>query len=271
MAGPEPKFRSALYTGTIAHRRFAPKRNAFRYRIFMTLVDLGELPGLFDRFLLWSARRPALAWFRRADYHGDAGVPLDTAVRDLVARETGVRPTGPIRLLTHLRFFGWTFNPVSFYYVYDAADQRLETVVAEITNTPWDERHAYVLRVADAERAGAQGLRWQFGKVFHVSPFLPMDMRYDWRFTEPGEALHVHMENWQGQERVFDATLALRRQEISSRSLARALVAFPLITAKVTAMIYWQALKLLVKRTPFFTHPDKIERPQDGADARPTT
>lgn len=250
--------KSCLYTGTIRHRRFAPRRNDFRYRIYLTLVDLAEMPQLFDRFWLWSARRPALAWFRRADYHGDPRVPLDAAVRDLVERETGARPQGPIRLLTHLRYFGWVMNPVSFYYVYDATDSHVESIVAEITNTPWDERHAYVLRVADAERVGARALRWQFDKVFHVSPFLPMDMRYDWRLTEPRETLDVHMENWRDGAVEFDATLVLKREPITHGSLARALAAFPLVTLKVSGMIYWQALRLWLKRTPFFTHPDKV-------------
>jgi DUF1365 family protein len=213
---------------------------------------------VFDRFWLWSARRPALAWFRRADFHGDPQRPLDAAVRDRVEAQTGQRPRGPIRLLTHLRYFGHNFNPVSFYYVFDERDEQLEFVVAEITNTPWDERHAYVLRLADAERAGAQGFRWQFDKVFHVSPFLPMDMRYDWRFTAPESQLGVHMENWRQGAIEFDATLTLRRVPIGSGSLARALLAFPFITAQVSALIYWHALRLLLKRTPFFTHPKKL-------------
>ena len=246
---------SCLYTGLIRHRRFGPRRNAFRYRLFFVYVDLAELPQLFDRFWLWSARRPALAWFRRADFLGDPSVPLDTAVRDRVAEITGTRPTGPIRLLTHIRYFGYNFNPVSFYYVFDAAGERLESIVAEITNTPWDERHAYVLRVADAERVGQQVMRWQFDKAFHVSPFLPMDMRYDWRFSSPAETLQVHMENWRDGASQFDATLTLRREPITHRSLTRALLGFPLVTVKVSAMIYWQALRLLLKRTPFFAHP----------------
>lgn len=255
---PAP-LKSCLYTGWIGHRRFGPRRNDFRYRIFLSYLDLAELPELFDRRWFWSARRPNLAWFRRADFLGDPAVPLDVAVRDKVQQQTGIRPRGPIRILTHLRYFGWNFNPVTFYYVFDAEDRRLEFVVAEITNTPWDERHAYVLRMDRAEAVGKQVWRWQFDKEFHVSPFLPMDMRYDWRFSAPTDTLNVHMENLRGGETAFDATLTLKREPLTGRSLARALVAFPLITFKVSALIYWQALLLLCKGVPFFTHPDKIK------------
>ena len=249
---------SCLYHGHIRHRRFGPRRNEFRYRIFLTYLDLVELPALFRNRWFWSASKPALAWFRRTDFLGDPRTSLDTAVRDRVEDSTGRRPTGPIRLLTHLRQFGYNFNPVSFYYIFDAKDERLETVVAEITNTPWDERYAYVLEVEKAEQVGAQVLRWQFEKAFHVSPFLPMDMRYDWRFSQPGDTLNVHMENWKDGLAQFDATLTLRREPLTARSLGRALLAFPFITLKVSALIYWQALVLLLKRTPVFTHPDKL-------------
>src|SRR5687768_3817301 len=122
--------KSALYTGWIQHRRFGPARNAFRYRVYMSYLDLAELPELFRRRWCWSAHRPALAWFRRKDYLGPPELPLDTAVRNLVTSHTGIRPHGPIRLLTHLRHFGYSFNPVSFYYVFDATDTRVETIVA---------------------------------------------------------------------------------------------------------------------------------------------
>jgi DUF1365 family protein len=255
---------SVLYTGWVQHRRFGPSKNAFRYRLFMTFIDLAELPGLFDGRWLWSARRPALAWFRRKDFLGPKDVPLDTAVRNLVEQRTGLRPRGPIRLLTHLRFFGFSFNPVSFYYVYDARDERVETIVAEITNTPWKERHAYVLPVADAARTGKRAWRYRFDKQFHVSPFMSMDMRYEWRFGAPGQGLHVHMENFSTQPGhdaapSFDATLHLSRVPMTAGSLARALVQFPLITAKVVALIHWQALKLLWKRVPFHAHPKSLE------------
>jgi uncharacterized protein len=252
--------KSALYSGWIQHRRFGPARNRFRYRIFMSYLDLAELPDLFEKRWFWSARRPALAWFRRKDFLGPPQLPLEQVVRDLVQQRTGVRPAGPIRLLTHLRFFGHSFNPVSFYYVFDANDTRVETIVAEITNTPWKERHAYVLPVASA--AGTKrAWRFSFEKQFHVSPFMPMDMRYEWCFGAPSQGLHVHMENWREGEARFDATLNLRRQPVTAHTLALALLQFPLITAKVSALIYWQALKLLVKRAPFHIHPHKRANP----------
>lgn len=262
---------SALYSGWVSHRRVQPRRNSFRYRLFMVWLDLAELDRVFAGRWLWSTKRFALARYRREDYLGPHHVPLDAAVRDLVQARTGARPAGAVRMLTHLRYFGYCFNPVTFYYCYDAAD-RLETIVAEITNTPWGERHQYVLPLAAGARDGAAAV-WEFGKRFHVSPFLPLEMDYEWRFDAPGERLNVHMVNREparerivresGSDgsrtdtRVFDATLALEREEITSASLARSLAGFPLMTLKVVALIHWQALKLWLKRTPFFVHPSK--------------
>jgi len=247
---------SALYTGRLRHRRFAPTAHAFEYRLYMSWLDLAELDEVFRGRWLWSTRRPALAWLRRSDYLGDARLPLDEAVRNEVERATGTRPAGPVRLLTHLRTFGHCFNPVSFYYCYDTTGQRIETVVAEITNTPWKERHAYVLPAHMNEGSGST-LRFRFGKSFHVSPFMPMDIDYDWRFTPPGKRLAVHMENRRDDVRVFDATLSLERREISGASLAGALAAYPFVTLQVVGAIYWQALRLWLKGTPFHVHPAK--------------
>ncbi len=249
----DPK--SCIYAGWVRHRRNGLRPHAFRYRLCMMYIDLAELPDLFDVNPLWSARRPAPAWFRRADYLGPATLPLDEAVRELVKRRLGWEPVGPIRLLTHLRYAGHIFNPVSFYYCFSADGQQVEAIVAEITNTPWGERHAYVLDRRHSEHPSPHFLQWRMPKRFHVSPFMGMDMTYDWRFRQPGEHLNVHMENWRQGDKVFDATLTLKRRPITGLALTRVLAEYPLMTIRVVAGIYWQAFRHWCKGTPFHHHP----------------
>lgn len=253
---------SAIYEGSVRHRRFAPVDHEFRYSIYMMYIDLKELPSLFDGSLFWSARRPAIARFRREDYFGNPNQPLDTSIRNLVAERTGTSPKGPIRLLTHLRYFGFIFNPVSFYYIFDERDEKVQTIVAEITNTPWQERHAYVLDAA-ANEGSSPKRRHRFRKDFHVSPFLSMDYDYDWRFSHPGKALNVHMENLREGKKHFDATMTLQRRPFTSANLTRALLKFPAMTAQVTAGIYWQAMKLWFKGAIFHEHPHNAAQPLD--------
>ncbi len=251
-SGAAKSMNSRIYKGWVEHRRFAPRRNHFRYPLFMLYIDLAELPRLFDGTPFWSARRPALAWFKRGDYLGPASVPLDQAVRDLVAARTGIRPAGPVRLLTHLRYFGCSMNPVSFYYCFDEAGDVLQAIVAEITNTPWGERHQYVLAVP---AHGGRLKRFGFDKDFHVSPFMPMDVQYHWCFSDPSHRLFVNMRNFQGAVQLFDATLSLRGEPVTPAALVRALCAYPFMTLRVITAIYCQALKLLLKRTPVYGHP----------------
>jgi uncharacterized protein len=242
---------SCLYVGHVRHRRFLPRRHEFRYNLFMAYLDLAELDTVFKGRWLWSARRPALAWFRRRDHFGDPALPLDTCVRDLAERQTGRRPQGPIRLLSHLRYFGYCINPISVYYCFTPDGAEIDLLVAEVTNTPWGEKVAYVLDVA-GQTGGNQ--RAEFSKAMHVSPFLPMDLRYGWNSTPPGPHLAVHLDVFKDQARMLDATLSLRRRPLNGRAMAGILIRFPFMTLKVLAAIYWEALRLLWKRIPLFSH-----------------
>jgi len=247
---------SGIYAGWVRHRRYRPHAHAFRYRIFMFLIDLAELDHIFRGRWLWSVGRRNLAQFRRSDYHGDPAVPLDKAVRDTVQQLGGERPAGPIRLLTHLRYFGHCFNPVSFYYCYAEDGAQLECILAEITNTPWHERHCYLLSRNQAEVHGS-ALGWRFDKAFHVSPFVPMQRAYDWRFQPPGESLRVHMDINDGEQPELDTTLVLQRRNINGFSLARCLLTYPVMTLRVVLAIHWQAFLIWCRRNPVYDHPSK--------------
>jgi uncharacterized protein len=259
MAVSTPPRTSAIYSGWVRHRRYAPHAHAFRYRMTQLYIDLDELPHLFLGRWFWSYERRNIAQFRRRDYFGDPYLPLADAMRERIRLEIGRAPTGPIRLLTHLRYFGHCFNPVSFYYCFREDGVTLDTVVAEITNTPWRERHAYVLPVDAATRHGDVHA-FSFDKAFHVSPFLPMDRRYAWRFSTPGDALRVHMDVMDGERREFDATVVLDRHPFTAANLARVLLRFPPMTMRVVAAIHWQALLIWLRRNPVYDHPRNSTR-----------
>lgn len=243
---------SAIYEGRVLHARRAPKRHQFEYSIFQMYLDLSELDTVFRGRWLWSTDDPALAWFRRKDHFGDPKQPLQDCVRALVEAETGVRPDGPIRLLTHLRYFGYVMNPVSFYYCFDEDGERVDAIVAEVRNTPWGETHCYVVH-GPFEDEHTQA--FEFEKAFHVSPFMPMEQKYRWAFTAPGQSLRIAMASQEDGKTVFTAAIAMSRREIGRRSLARVLVAYPAMTMKVIGAIYWQALRLWLKGVPFHSHP----------------
>ena len=259
---------SAIYEGRVRHRRFAPVENEFDYSLFMMYLDLDELPTLFDRSPLWSNEGRAVARFRREDHlriHAPPDSDLKEAVCDFVDEQVGHRPTGPVRMLTHLEYFRYRFNPVSFYFCFDAEDRRVETVIAEINNTPWGEQHCYVLPESRNLGRGRKK-RFEFGKEFHISPFMGMDTDYVWRLTEPGAQLGLHMENLRDGAKYFDATMTLRRREITAASLNYALVKYPFMTMKVFAAIHWQAFKLWVKRCEYHPHPKTPDQTSDRTE-----
>lgn len=213
----------------------------------MAYVDLEELPTLMGGRLL--RRRPGLLRFRRADYHGPAGLPLDESVRRTVWRQTGRRPGGAIRLLTNLRSFGTCFNPVSFYYCFDRRG-RLEAVLAEVTNTPWGERHAYVI-------PGGAG---SSEKAMHVSPFMGMNHTYEVVAMTPDSGLRVDIKSRRDDVAVFEATLALTRHELTPRSLRRLALRYPFASVRVLVLIYGRAIGLKLAGAPVFPHPKRTGR-----------
>lgn len=253
---------SCIYEGVVEHHRFEPVPHSFRYPLFLVYLDLAELPEVFRGRWLWSAKRAAPARFRREDYPGPASEPLDETIRAMVERSTGERPRGPVRLLTHLRYFGIGFNPVSFFYCFDEQDERVDAVVAHVTSTPWGETHSYVV----ARGAGDDDavLRGRAAKMLHVSPFLPMDLTHEFRFTLPGDDLHVAIHDRRAGRGVFTAGLRLERREIATASLASVLVRYPLMTARVLWRIYWQALRLWRKNIPYHPHPANAATSRDS-------
>ncbi|MFT5420599.1 MAG: DUF1365 family protein [Candidatus Endobugula sp.] len=241
---------SAIYKGLVRHRRFNPTCHEFYYRVFMLYLDLSELDEVFSGTRLWANEKTRLASFKRADYLGDPSIPLDQAVRSRVEEETGHYPNGAIRLLTNLRYFGYLINPISCYYIFNE-DEKLHTIVAEVTNTPWKKRHSYVLS-CDPDKP-KQSI--SFNKSLHVSPFNPMDIEYRWRNNTPNKNLLVHMQNWQQESMLFDASLQLKKYEITPSTLRWLILLHPFMTLKTAIAIYWQALRLFIKRTPIYNNP----------------
>lgn len=260
MASP---FASAIYTGKVRHRRFSPKVHEFEYDVFMMYLDTREIENVFSLSRLWSLNHFAPAQFKRTDFHinhalAQADHPatkqlpsVDESVRNTVTSSLGIRPTGPIRMLVNLRYWGVNMNPISTYYCFDESGEKLIAILAEVHNTPWNERHAYVLTGEDFSIKQ----HVNFPKEFHVSPFNPISMDYRWHSTTPNKTLALHLENWQSDQKIMDATMTLAREEISASALNRILIRFPWMTVKVISAIYWQALKLWWKGVPIFNHP----------------
>lgn len=252
---------SAIYKGWVSHQRSKPHPHGFRYKVFMMYLDLDELPSIFSSYKYWSYQKKNIAWFNRSDYYGDPNKSLKDEISRLLKQTTGHAPRGKICLLTNIRYFGHCFNPVSFYYCFEA-DGSLQGIVSHITNTPWGEKFAYVHdfnaeKVTKNSTAGELNV-FKFTKNFHVSPFMPMDIAYDWAFkvnskSSPNQLL-VNMKSLQNGQPIFTATMILDRHEINEKALNKLLISHPFMTLKVVAAIYWNAFLLWIKRIPFHAH-----------------
>lgn len=241
---------SAIYRGSLRHRRFYPKAHEFSYSSTLFYIDLDELPQLFAGASGWSAHRKTLGRFCRTDYLGDPKQELKIAVQTEVVRQLGECPQGAVRMLTNLRMWGFCFNPVTLYYLFHTNAEHPAVILAQVNNTPWNERHCYV--IACNEETGKT--KTAFAKQFHVSPFNPLDMHYRWMSNNPAEKLIVHMENYQNNTCHMDATLTLTRHPWAANSLQRILWWQPWLTLKIPVAIYWQALKLFFKGFPVHSY-----------------
>ena len=245
-----------IYQGVLSHRRRSPVNHQFTYPTSLVCIDLDTMTTTSSTPLVPSGWRFSPLRFQRSDYLGDHALPLSESVRQLVRDRLQFQVTGPVLLLTQVRQFGFVFNPISLYYCYSDTST-LIAIVAEVTNTPWGERHCYAIDCRDDPTV----VRHECAKQFHVSPFMPMDLLYRWRLTSPGTRATIHLQTTLSGESIFNAVLLLERKPFTWWNVSQMLFRFPAGSAQAVAAIYWQALKLWWKRAPFHPHPDKSDTP----------
>lgn len=248
------KLTPSLLRGKVNHQRFQPRPHQFHYPLAMVLFDLDQLESTIAMSKWWSLERFNLISFYRRDYLGRDNSDLKSRVADVIYEQTGQTFNGKVFLLTHPRYLGLIFNPVSFYFCINKTGE-LEYVLADINNTPWNQRHCYVLK---AESDGS--VRARFDKQFHISPFMPMDIGYDWQFQVTAKQLQVSMQLYREKHLQFVADMFMQAEPLSAANMNHLPWQFPLQTLRVLMRIYWQALRLWLKRIPFFGHPGSTDK-----------
>jgi len=244
---------SALFEGFVSHSRSTPIKHQFQYPTFMVLLDLDNLESFFERSVFWSLERWNWASFYRSDFLNPKEPDLKIAVAKTIYDQHNEHFNGKVFLLTHVRYLGYCFNPVSFYLCIE--NDQMAYIVAEINNTPWNERFSYVMKCESAQHWHEFDLQ----KQFHVSPFNPMDMQYHWCFHVSADCIQVKMRNLSQGTKHFQANLNLKHVPATGKNLAKMLFKFPAETIKTVVAIYWQALKLKYKGATFYDHPNSNE------------
>ena len=239
---------SAIYKGYVRHRRYTPKNHSFSYPLFMFLLKLDEVDELVEKYRFLGTPKFSWARFKRSDYLDSEDLPLGNTVIQKMSSLANQQLSGDVYFLGNLRYMGFYFSPLNVYFLKQG--ETFTYMLAEVSNTPWNETHYYLLDISDPQ---------PHAKQFHVSPFNPMNQQYHWKINPPGESVEVRIESHE-EKRVFDANLNLKRLELNQANLNKVLMHTPLQTLSVVTAIYWQALKLFLKGVPLHQHPKKEHR-----------
>jgi DUF1365 family protein len=244
---------AALYVGEVMHARLKPIGHRFSYRVVSLLIDLDQLEAADRRSPLFGVNRAALYSFHEKDHGARDGSSLRDHAQRCAAQHDVDLTGGRVQLLCYPRLLGYSFNPLSVYFCY-RADGALALVIYEVRNT-FGEMHCYVLPVRPGEITEA-GLRQEQDKLFYVSPFIDMDMRYHFRVSPPGQQLKLRILATDRDGPLLAATFNGQRRALTTSALLSAFVSLPLVTLKIVSAIHWQALRLWLKGARLIPRPD---------------
>lgn len=246
-----------IYKGDVMHQRYHPKKHGFNYPLAMILINVDHIEKTFNTSRWWSVERFNLIGFYRKDYiqASQKETCIKQAVCETILNNCNESFTGTVKILTNPRFFGYVFNPVTFYLCYDE-NHALKYILSQINNTPWNERHTYVHRVTCDDSAKKV---FDFDKQFHVSPFMPMNLAYTWQFMFENKKIDIHMGLFDSGVKQFIATMRAKHSPFTSRNMLKLPIEFPFQTLRIVFRIYWHALRLWIKKVPFYEHSDTHE------------